>query len=93
MNTPHIPERFLHKIWQHQRFNAANLHASDGRKVEILFPGTPNTDGGPDFTAARIRIGNITFYGDVDFTRTLKHGNPTSTSLTITIIESSFMWS
>jgi hypothetical protein len=66
MNTPHIPERFLHQIWQHQRFNAANLHASDGRKVEILFPGTPNTDGGPDFTAARIRIGNITFYGDVE---------------------------
>jgi hypothetical protein len=66
MNTLHIPERFLHQIWRHQRFNAANLQASDGRRVEILFPGIPNTDGGPDFTAARIRIGNITFFGDVE---------------------------
>jgi hypothetical protein len=66
MNTPHIPERFLRQVWQHQRFGAGNLHTSDGRKVEILLPGTPNSDGGPDFTGARIRIGNITFYGDVE---------------------------
>lgn len=66
MKTPHIPERFLHKIWQDQCFNAANLHASDGRRVEILFPGTPNTDGGPDFLEARIQIGDITFHGDVE---------------------------
>lgn len=66
MNIPHIPERFLRHIWQHQRFNTADLHTSDARRVEILFPGTPNIDGGPDFKSARIRIGNITFYGDVE---------------------------
>jgi hypothetical protein len=66
MNSQHIPERFLHHVWQHQRFNAGVLHTTDGRKVEILFPGAPNSDGGPDFTGARIRIGNITFYGDVE---------------------------
>jgi hypothetical protein len=66
MITPHIPERFLRYVWLHQRFNAAVLHTSDGRKVEILSPGKPNSDGGPDFCAARIRIGNVTFHGDVE---------------------------
>jgi Protein of unknown function (DUF2851) len=66
MNTPHIPERFFKHIWQHQRFNTAALHTPDGQKVQILFPGTENNDGGPDFTDARIRIGNITYCGDVE---------------------------
>ena len=69
MNTPHIPERFLRHIWQRQRFTTGNLHTADGRKVEVLFPGIPNADGGPDFRDASIRIGNITFYGDVELHR------------------------
>lgn len=66
MNTPHIPEQFLRQIWQHQRFTTGHLHTSDGRRVEILSPGMPNSDGGPDFAHAQIRIGNITFHGDVE---------------------------
>ncbi len=66
MKAPHIPEQFIRQIWQHQRFTATHLHTSDGRKVEVLSPGISNIDGGPDFTNARIRIGNITFYGDVE---------------------------
>jgi hypothetical protein len=66
MITPHIPERFLRYVWLHQHFNAAILHTADGRKVEILSPGKPNSDGGPDFSEARIRIGNVTFHGDVE---------------------------
>ena len=66
MNTFHIPERFLRHIWQRPRFNTGDLHTADGKKVDILFPGMPNTDGGPDFTNARVRIGNITFHGDVE---------------------------
>ncbi|MEK9139333.1 MAG: DUF2851 family protein, partial [Bacteroidota bacterium] len=66
MNMPHIPERFLRHIWQRQRFNVAEVRTSDGRRVEILSPGVSNTDGGPDFTDARIRIGNIIFSGDVE---------------------------
>jgi Protein of unknown function (DUF2851) len=66
MNTPHIPEWFFRQIWQQQRFSSGELHTPDGRKVEILSPGTPNMDEGPDFTDARVRIGNITFFGDVE---------------------------
>ncbi len=83
MTTPHIHERFLRHIWQHQHFNASNLHTADGRKVEILFPGKPNFDGGPDFTNARIRIGGITYVGDVELHQTadewrshLHHADP-----------------
>lgn len=70
MTTPHIHERFLRHIWQHLHFNASNLHTADGRTVEILFPGKPNFDGGPDFTNARIRIGSITYVGDVELHQT-----------------------
>ena len=66
MNTQRIPERFFRHIWQQQRFNTGGLRTPDGRRVEILSPGTPNTDGGPDFTGAQIRIGNVTYHGDVE---------------------------
>ena len=70
MITPHIPERFLRHIWQHLHFNVSNLCTADGRKVEILFPGRPNADAGPDFSDARIRIGRITYIGDVELHKT-----------------------
>lgn len=64
-----IPEKFLRHVWQNQRFSTGNLHTADGRRVEILFPGVPNSDGGPDFSGARIRVGSINFFGDVELHR------------------------
>jgi len=66
---PHIPERFLRHIWQQQHFNASQLRTSDGRPVTIISPGTLNTDGGPDFVNAKLRIGTTTFHGDVELHR------------------------
>ncbi|MFN0157422.1 MAG: DUF2851 family protein [Bacteroidota bacterium] len=63
---PELPEQFLRHVWQHQSFSADGLHTTDGRKISIISPGVPNTDGGPDFIGARIRIGNVTFAGDVE---------------------------
>jgi len=56
-------------VWQQQCFNASALRTSDGKIVEILSPGDPNTDGGPDFLNARIRVGEVTYYGDVELHR------------------------
>ena len=69
MNSPHIPERFLRHIWEQQRFTSTDLHTSDGRKVEILFPGLPNSDAGPDFMNAHIRVGKTIYAGDVELHR------------------------
>jgi hypothetical protein len=64
-----LPERFLKQIWQRRLFTTAGLATPDGKPVVILSPGKPNDDGGPDFTTARIRIGNITYQGDVELHR------------------------
>ena len=64
-----IPEHFIRHIWQHQLFTVENLRTPDGRPVIILSPGKANYDGGPDFKDARIRINQITYYGDVELHR------------------------
>jgi hypothetical protein len=64
--TIHIPEIILREIWRRQQFTASHLHTSDGKPVHILSPGISNSDGGPDFLNARIRIGRTTYRGDVE---------------------------
>lgn len=66
MDIARIPEHALKLIWEHQRFSAAKLLTTDGRTVVILSPGHGNTDGGPDFVDATIRIGPTTYSGDVE---------------------------
>jgi len=66
MNFPDMPEIILRRIWQEQNFSTEHLSTSDGRAVRILSPGTPNTDGGPDFIGAKISIGKTIFHGDVE---------------------------
>jgi Protein of unknown function (DUF2851) len=70
MDTRHIPEAVLHFLWQQLLFPAAGLRTTDGKRVSVLYPGRPNTDGGPDFRDARIRIGGITYRGDVEIHNT-----------------------
>lgn len=61
-----MPEVIFRRIWQDQLFNKSHLTTSDGRPVNILSPGTPNMDGGPDFLNAKISIGRTTFHGDIE---------------------------
>ncbi|HET7625021.1 MAG TPA: DUF2851 family protein [Verrucomicrobiae bacterium] len=52
------PEHLLQSIWQHQRLLRNQLVTLDGQPVRILHPGFLNRAGGPDFSAAVIRIGD-----------------------------------
>jgi hypothetical protein len=65
-----IPERFLRHIWKHQYVDPYSLKTTDNKVVRVLASGTMNTDGGPDFLNAVIRIGRATFHGDVELHRT-----------------------
>ncbi len=66
MKMPRVPEEFVRDVWHYQRFSADNLRSAEGKRIEILSPGTLNADTGPDFINARIRIGNTLFLGDVE---------------------------
>lgn len=65
-HSHNVPERFLRQLWKHQNFATDLLRTLDDRRVEILQPGIPNFDGGPDFTNARMRIGGVLYRGDVE---------------------------
>ncbi len=59
-------EKLLQYIWQFGYFNSAHLATTRGEKLSIIFPGTLNPNSGPDFSGAKIRIGDTTFYGHVE---------------------------
>jgi len=60
-----MTEEFLHYIWQY-RLYSPNLLLQTGEEVEVLHPGMHNTDSGPDFFNARIRIGDTIWAGNIE---------------------------
>lgn len=53
-------------VWQHRLWVQHDLHTVDGRRVNIIDPGRLNTDAGPDFFNAKIRIGDEMWAGNVE---------------------------
>ena len=62
----HLPEALVQDLWKAQRFDHSALSTYDGEQIDVLHPGRLNTDSGPDFTAARLRIGEMEWAGDVE---------------------------
>ena len=61
-----MTERLLQFIWQFQYFNKTELATAAGEPVQILFAGQYNTNQGPDFLDAKIKIGKTTWAGTVE---------------------------
>jgi hypothetical protein len=61
-----MKEEFLHYIWQHQYFDKTNLLTVEGEPVQVLRVGMYNTDAGPDFKEAIIRVGEVEWSGSVE---------------------------
>lgn len=59
-------EAFLYYIWQFQLYNQNLLTTLDGKTVQVLHPGYRNTASGPDFSEARIKIGDTEWAGNVE---------------------------
>lgn len=51
------PEMLLQAVWQHQRLLRDQLKTLDGQPVRILHPGFRSVEGGPDFRAAIVQLG------------------------------------
>lgn len=61
-----VPESFVHDLWAHQPLAPDRCRTTDGHRVVVLDPGTLNTDAGPDFRDAHVRIDGIDWRGDVE---------------------------
>lgn len=61
-----IKEDFFHFIWENLHFNASGLKTTSGRSIFIFHPGYANNGDGPDYRFAKIRMGGLLFYGDVE---------------------------
>lgn len=59
-------ERLLQFIWQFQYFDKTALQTTSGENVQIMNPGQLNTNQGPDFSNAKIKIGKTTWAGTVE---------------------------
>ena len=68
--THTIHERFLRHIWSKQ-YLTSGLQTAEGKTLEVFDVGRANTDGGPDFCNAKIKINGITYSGDVEIHRTV----------------------
>lgn len=61
-----MTEDFLHYLWINQLFFKENLKSTQGEELEIIHPGVANSDAGPDFFNARIKIGNTLWVGNAE---------------------------
>ncbi|MFI5171401.1 MAG: DUF2851 family protein [Chitinophagales bacterium] len=59
-------EAFIQYIWKMKLFNSSLLQTTEGENILIINSGTHNFHSGPDFTNARIKIGETTWAGNVE---------------------------
>lgn len=60
-----MTEFFLYYVWEN-RLLTGKLLTSDGQPVEVVNPGFRNTNSGPDFLEAKVRIGGQLWAGHVE---------------------------
>jgi hypothetical protein len=59
-------EKEIYELWK-KRDSLIGLNSVSGENIAVIDPGVQNNDiAGPDFKNARIRIGNLTFVGDIE---------------------------
>jgi len=61
-----MKESVLHYVWQYRLFAAQLLTTTDGDTVDVIDTGKKNTDAGPDFFNAKIKIDGTLWAGNVE---------------------------
>ena len=59
-------EKLLQHIWQHRLIPPSELRTTDNRILQIINPGLLNTDAGPDFFNATVKIDDQTWAGNIE---------------------------
>ncbi|GAB3906794.1 DUF2851 family protein [Larkinella knui] len=61
-----MSEEFIYFLWQFQYFRNTDLRTIEGESLRVIHPGYRNPDAGPDFTHARLFIGDVEWVGTVE---------------------------
>lgn len=59
-------EQLLHYVWKHKLFPLTELSTTQGRRVEVIDPGLHNSNAGPDFFNAKVKIDGTLWVGNVE---------------------------
>ena len=62
-------EKLLHYVWKHKIFPLEMLRTTSGQPVEVIDPGLPNMNAGPDFFNAKLKIEGTLWVGNVEIHR------------------------
>jgi hypothetical protein len=75
-------EDFLHHLWLFKLYQAGPHATTREEAIEIIHPGYHNTDAGPDFFNAKIKIGDTLWAGNIEIHQKssdwFKHGHHTN---------------
>nr|MBP6611244.1 DUF2851 family protein [Paludibacter sp.] len=61
-----MKESFLHYVWQNKLFAQTDLLTTDGQQIEIVDIGKLNSDSGPDFFNAKVKINDTLWAGNIE---------------------------
>jgi hypothetical protein len=61
-----MTEQLLQFIWQFQYYNTNSLQTNVGEPLQIIYGGTHNTNQGPDFLNAKIKVGETMLAGSIE---------------------------
>lgn len=74
-----MTEEFLHYLWKFRLIDPKDLRTAEGELLQIVHPGHHNHNAGPDFSNARIQIGQQLWAGNLEIhvqsSDWLKHGH------------------
>lgn len=69
----------MHYVWKHKIYPLRPLQTTDGAAVEVIDPGLPNTNAGPDFFNAKLKVDGVLWVGNVEVhtcsSEWLRHGH------------------
>lgn len=87
-------EYLLHYTWKHRLFPLEELFTTDGEPVEVIDSGLRNTDAGPDFFNAKLKVGGTMWVGNVEIhTRSSEwfahghHSDPAYDNVVLHVVE------
>lgn len=88
-----MKESILHYVWRFRLFQN-DLHTTDGKPIEVIDVGLPNSNEGPDFFNAKIKIEGKLWAGNIELHTTSDewrqhnhHTNPNYNSVILHVVK------